>query len=71
MKLYSENTSYKLYQGSMLDMLSEIQPNSIDSIVTDPPYELNFEGCDKRLAQLETEIEMLWSEVEYLKEKIK
>ena len=44
MKLYSENESYKLYQGSMLDMLEVIEPNSIDSIITDPPYELNFMG---------------------------
>lgn len=44
MKLYSENKSYKLYQGNMLDMLECIQPNTIDSIVTDPPYELNFMG---------------------------
>ena len=42
MKLYSENEFYKLYQGSMLDMLEVIQPESIDSIITDPPYELNF-----------------------------
>lgn len=44
MKLYSENKSYKLYQGNMLDMLEVIEPNTIDSIVTDPPYELNFMG---------------------------
>lgn len=44
MKLYSENNFYKLYQGSMLDMLDTIEENSIDSIVTDPPYELNFMG---------------------------
>ena len=44
MKLYSENKDYKLYQGSMLDMLEIIQPSTIDSIVTDPPYELNFMG---------------------------
>ena len=44
MKLYSENENYKLYQGSMLDMLEVIEPNTIDSIVTDPPYELNFMG---------------------------
>lgn len=44
MELYSENESYKLYQGSMLDMLDNIKENSIDSIVTDPPYELNFMG---------------------------
>ena len=42
MKLYSEGKSYKLYEGNMLDMLDVIAPNSIDSIVTDPPYELNF-----------------------------
>lgn len=44
MRLYSEGNSYKLYQGNMLDMLEVIEPNSIDSIVTDPPYELNFMG---------------------------
>ena len=42
MKLYSENKNYKLYQGNMLDMLETIEPNSIDSVITDPPYELNF-----------------------------
>lgn len=44
MILYSENESYKLYHGNMLDMLSVIPPHSVDSIVTDPPYELNFMG---------------------------
>ena len=42
MKLYSSNRDYKLYQGNMLDMLEVIEPNTIDSIITDPPYELNF-----------------------------
>ena len=42
MKLYSENKEYKLYEGSMLDMLEFIDEESIDSIITDPPYELNF-----------------------------
>ena len=44
MKLYSQNDNYKLYQGSMLDMLEVIPEESIDSIITDPPYELNFMG---------------------------
>ena len=44
MQLYSENKYYKLYHGNMLDMLGVIELNSIDSIVTDPPYELNFMG---------------------------
>lgn len=42
MKLYSNKENYTLYQGNMLDMLEVIDLESIDSIVTDPPYELNF-----------------------------
>ena len=42
MKLYSEDKNYKIYQGSMLDMLEVIDKNSLDSIICDPPYELNF-----------------------------
>ena len=40
MKLYSANKDYKLYQGNMLDMLEVIEPSTIDSIITDPPYGL-------------------------------
>ena len=42
MDLYSENNKYRLYHGNMLDMLEVIDGEQIDSIVTDPPYELNF-----------------------------
>ena len=42
MKLYSDDKNYKLYHGSMLDMAEVIEPESIDAIITDPPYELNF-----------------------------
>lgn len=42
MELYSNNELYKLFYGNMLDMLNVIQPQTIDSIITDPPYELNF-----------------------------
>lgn len=44
MELYSENKHYKLYHGNMLDMGQVIESWTIDSIVTDPPYELNFMG---------------------------
>ena len=44
MELYSWTEHYKLYHGNMLDLLQVIEPNTIDSIVTDPPYELNFMG---------------------------
>ncbi len=42
MNLYNKGDNYKLFKGSMLDMLQQIKENGIDSIVTDPPYELNF-----------------------------
>lgn len=57
MKLYSSNESYKLYQGNMLDMLEVIELNSIDSIITDPPYELNFmsKGWDNAGVSFQTD----------------
>ena len=42
MKLYYENTNVSLYQGDMLKVLDTFEEDSIDCIVTDPPYELNF-----------------------------
>lgn len=40
--IYCEKENYKLYQGSMLDILPTFEENSVDAIVTDPPYEINF-----------------------------
>ena len=42
MKLYAKEKSYELYNGDILDMKEVIKDNSIDSIVCDPPYEINF-----------------------------
>ena len=42
MKLYNEREEYKLYNDDMSNMLENIPENSVDSIVTDPPYEINF-----------------------------
>ena len=44
MQLYSENNFYQLYQGNMLEVLDLFPCNFVSSIVTDPPYELNFMG---------------------------
>lgn len=33
-----------LMQGDCLDLLKDLEDNSIDSIVTDPPYGLSFMG---------------------------
>lgn len=37
-------STYKIHHGSNLDILPTLADNSIDSIVTDPPYELGFMG---------------------------
>ena len=39
-----EESEYKIINGNMLEELDKLEENSIDSIVTDPPYELNFMG---------------------------
>jgi site-specific DNA-methyltransferase (adenine-specific) len=46
MKLVYNDNFCELYNGNMLDMISSghIKPMSVDCIVTDPPYELNFMG---------------------------
>ena len=35
---------WKILAGSCLDRLKELEDNSIDAVVTDPPYELGFMG---------------------------
>lgn len=44
MALYQETEDYKLFSGKMEDVLQTFENNSIDCIITDPPYELNFMG---------------------------
>lgn len=40
--IYKQTERYTLYNGLMQDELENLADNSVDSIVTDPPYELNF-----------------------------
>ena len=39
---YAKANEYILFHGKMQDELAELADNSVDSIVTDPPYEINF-----------------------------
>ena len=39
-----EKENYKLYNGDCLEIMSKIEDNSIDLIVTDPPYKLTSRG---------------------------
>ena len=34
----------KIIQGDCLEKLKDISDNSVDAIITDPPYELGFMG---------------------------
>lgn len=42
MKLYYQDNDTTIYEGSSEEMLEKIAPNSIDAIITDPPYELGI-----------------------------
>lgn len=48
----------KLINGDSLEELDKLEENSIGSIVTDPPYELNFmgKGWDNAGISFNTEI---------------
>ena len=39
-------SNYTIYNGNMLEEIEKLENDSIDSIITDPPYELNFMGKD-------------------------
>ena len=36
----------KLIQGDCLEVMTELEENSVDTIITDPPYGLEFMGKD-------------------------
>ena len=38
------NKNYTLHNGDCLEVLKTMNDNSVDSIVTDPPYGLSFMG---------------------------
>lgn len=41
-KEFKINENFKIINGSNLDILPTLEENSVDAIVTDPPYELGF-----------------------------
>jgi len=42
LKPYYRDTDISLYHGDCLEILPTLPENSVDAIVTDPPYELGF-----------------------------
>ena len=36
--------TYKIQQGNNIDLLKKLEDNSVDAIVTDPPYGIEFLG---------------------------
>ena len=39
-----KEANYNIYTGDALEVLTNFDSNSIDSIVTDPPYGISFNG---------------------------
>ena len=37
--------AYKLFNDDCLNILGDIPENSVDFILTDPPYGINFQSC--------------------------
>ena len=50
-----------VYHGSNLDVLPTLPDNSVDAIVTDPPYELGFMGKSWDSSGIAYSVE-LWQE---------
>ena len=44
MKPYYETPLGKLYHGDCLEKMKDIESESVDAVVTDPPYGLEFMG---------------------------
>ena len=42
--IYSKSDKMKLILGDCIEKMKEMQENSIDAIITDPPYGLEFMG---------------------------
>lgn len=53
---------YELYHADCKEKLKELDDNSVDSVVSDPPYELNFMGSDWDSTGIAYDIDM-WKEV--------
>lgn len=52
----------KIIQGDCIEVLKALEDNSIDSVVTDPPYELGFMGKSWDASGIAYNVGM-WSEV--------
>jgi DNA modification methylase len=42
--IHTQEETYTIYNQSCLDLMDSLEENSIDCIVTDPPYEIGFMG---------------------------
>ena len=60
-EIVESDLDFRLLKGNCLDMLKELPDNSIDSIVTDPPYELGFMGKSWDSTGIAYSVE-LWAE---------
>lgn len=50
--LYYENKKFKLYCGDCLEILPELETNSVDLVITDPPYGQTYKATGFRKLDL-------------------
>jgi DNA modification methylase len=60
--IFDSNKNYTLYNGNSKQILPTLPENSVDSIVTDPPYELGFMGKSWDSTGIANDVD-LWKEV--------
>jgi DNA modification methylase len=60
--MYHSTEHFTLYHGDNREVLKQLPDNSIDSVVTDPPYELGFMGKKWDSTGIAYDVE-LWREV--------
>lgn len=60
----------KLHTGDSLDILRTLPDDSVDSIVTDPPYELGFMGKAWDSSGIAYSIDLIEDHVEIARQRI-
>ena len=52
---YFDRDGIKLYQGDCLEILPQLEPGSVDAVITDPPYGMNSHNMRNAVAFMDTE----------------
>ncbi len=68
MKPYFSDSNIELFQGDSLELLKEIDDNSIDLIFSDPPYFLSNDGITCQAGKMVKVNKGDWDKIDTYKE---